>query len=198
MTDSSDDRLYGIPGAEDMHGDLAGGRLMTAPHWIVDDDGDLCYVDADGYRLWVRVVDLKHGIGATSHIDAREAHAALAAIVRHAEPGNTWAFRWQEQFARAEKAEAERDEHRIAIEGCACPAPYDECPHDEPFVRLVRRLTEERDAAYAVIRRYESGWERGRGGGTETWWIDGRGSRPAEPMTPAEHAAIRAATGETT
>lgn len=36
---------------------------------------------------------------------------------------------------------ADNEKLRIAINGCQCPAPYTECPHDEPFLAAVNRLT---------------------------------------------------------
>lgn len=45
------------------------------------------------------------------------------------------------------------EELRIAIHGCDCPAPYDQCPHGEPFIEAENRLCRERDALRAEVER---------------------------------------------
>ena len=47
-------------------------------------------------------------------------------------------------------ARAERDELRIAIHGgCGCPAPYTECPHDEPLLPALNNARTKLAAAVA-------------------------------------------------
>ena len=50
-------------------------------------------------------------------------------------------------------AAREAEELRIAIHGCGCPAPYDQCPHDEPYLLAEKRLRAERDALRAEVER---------------------------------------------
>lgn len=61
-----------------------------------------------------------------------------------------------ELAAALRAAEAERDELRIAIHGgCGCPAPYTECPHDEPLLPALnaarRRLTDLGSGLRAIL-----------------------------------------------
>lgn len=48
-----------------------------------------------------------------------------------------------EALEQVGRLRAERDELRCEIDGCGCPAPYDTCPHSEPWVMRVDKLTAE-------------------------------------------------------
>lgn len=71
--------------------------------------------------------------------------------------------------ASIESLWAERDELRISIHGCSCPAPYDQCVHDEPLLkqveRLERKLLEARTELEAALARVRAVSTSGRGSG---------------------------------
>lgn len=63
----------------------------------------------------------------------------------------------ESQGAELVAVRAERDALRAAIHGCHCPAPYDECPHDEPLLMQVDKLrvacqVAQADRVAAVVR----------------------------------------------
>lgn len=45
------------------------------------------------------------------------------------------------------------DQLNITVSGCACPAPYTECPHDEPLLSQVRRLEGRLDVYKRACRK---------------------------------------------
>lgn len=59
--------------------------------------------------------------------------------------------------ARVTELEAENRELMIAIRGeCGCPAPYLDCPHDEPLFDAVNRLSQRARAAEGRVKSLEA------------------------------------------
>lgn len=81
------------------------------------------------------------------------------------------------------------EELEADIFGCGCPAPYDQCPHDEPLTKAVTRLSTENVELHAEVERLRAKVKEG----TMTNWSTTEADLRASVLAGRAADAVRRA-----